>query len=300
MPYRVMEYDHRCCEVVKAIEETVLPSSVRNGAVCPSRARARTDDIWSSRPVFPQLARQVGTKGQDGRHCVVLHRPPPSSIVLYSRLSSPAVFRCFPMFSAVARRPPPSPAVLCSYLLSPGRSCLRSWGSSSLLMTAVLGIQERARTAFYSPVSSGGLGSPPPTGSYGGPGRLRTLLPSHRPPWTVLRIDNLPTDYPGTNPPLSQAGTANAHGLTNRLRENYWSTSSILGHGRTIPDTIRSARTGTVGRIPGFSYSKLFLFRSMYFDSFIAQVVAEGMAGSVVTNLEIRGRVHRACSYHGD
>ena len=38
----------------------------------------------------------------------------------------------------------------------------------------------------------------------------------------------------------------------------------------------------------------------MYFDSFIAQVVAEGMAGSVVTNSEIRGRVHRACSYHGD
>jgi len=241
--------------------------------------RARTDDIVSS--------------------STVPHRPLSSSIVLYSRLSSPAVFRCFPMFSAAARRPPPSPAVLCSYLPSPGRSCLRSWGSSSLLMTAVLGIQERARTTFYSPVSSGGLGSPP-TGSYGGPGRLRTLLPSHRPPWTVLRIDNLPTDYPGTNPPLSQAGTTNAHGLTNRLRENYSSTSSILGHGRTIPDTIRSARTGTVGRIPGFSYSKLFLFRSMYFDSFIAQVVAEGMAGSVVTNLEIRGRVHRACSYHGD
>jgi len=78
------------------------------------------------------------------------------------------------MFSAVPCRPLPSPAVLCSYLPSPGRSCLRSWGSSSLLMTAVLGIQGRGRTTFCRPVSSGGLGSPP-AGPYGAPGRLRTL-----------------------------------------------------------------------------------------------------------------------------
>jgi len=105
----------------------------------------------------------------------VPHRPPSSSVVLCRPPPSPAVFRCFPMLSAVFRRPPPSPAVLCSYLPSPGRSCLRSWGSSSLLMTAVLGIKGRGRTTFCRPVSSGGLGSPP-AGPYGGPRRLRTLL----------------------------------------------------------------------------------------------------------------------------
>jgi len=39
--------------------------------------------------------------------------------------------------------------------------------------------------------------------------------------------------------------TANAHGVANRLRENYASTPSILGHGRAIPDTIRSGKTDT-------------------------------------------------------
>ena len=115
------------------------------------------------RPSFPEFARQVGTKDQDRGHFVVPHRPP----------SSPAVFHCFPMLSAVFRRPPPSPAVLCSYLTPPGRSCLRSWGSSSLLMTAALGIQGPGRVKFCRPISSGGLGSPP-TVPYGGPGRLRT------------------------------------------------------------------------------------------------------------------------------
>jgi len=55
-----------------------------------------------------------------------------------------------------------------------------------------------------------------------------------------------------------------------------------------------------VGRILGFSYIKLFLFLSMYFYSFIAQVVVDGMAGMAVPNLEIRGRVLGACSYHAD
>ena len=115
-------------------------------SVRPGPGRGRTT---FRRPVrsFPELARQARAKDQDGRHSVVPHRPPPS---------------------------PPSPAVLCSYLPSPGRSCPRSWGSSSLLMTAVLGIQGRGRTTFCRPVSSGGLGSPP-AGPYGGPGRLRTL-----------------------------------------------------------------------------------------------------------------------------
>jgi len=47
------------------------------------------------RPSFPEFARQVGTKDQDGGHFVVPHRPPPSS----------TVFRCFLLFSAVPRRP---------------------------------------------------------------------------------------------------------------------------------------------------------------------------------------------------
>jgi len=103
----------------------------------------------------------------------VPHRPPPSPVVPRRLPLFSDVFRCF-------RRPlppplsPPSPAVLCSYLPSPGGSCLRPWGSSSLLMTAVLGIQGRGRTTFCRPVSFGGLGCPP-AGPYGGPGRLRTL-----------------------------------------------------------------------------------------------------------------------------
>ena len=114
-------------------------------SVRPGPGRGRTT-LRRPVPSFPELARQVRTKDQDGRHCVVPHGPP----------SSPVVLRCFPLFSAVPRHPPPSPAVLCSYLPSLGRSCLRSWGSSFLLMTAVLGIQGRGRTTFCRPVSSGG------------------------------------------------------------------------------------------------------------------------------------------------
>ena len=43
-----------------------------------------------------------------------------------------------------------------------------------------------------------------------------------------------------------------------------------------------------MGRIMRFSCSKLFLFLSMYFYSFIAQVVVDGLAGTVVTKLELR------------
>jgi len=45
---------------------------------------------------------------------------------------------------------------------------------------------------------------------------------------------------------------------------------------------------GTVGRIPGFLYSKLFLFLFMYFYSIIAQVVADGLVATVVTKPELR------------
>ena len=67
---------------------------------------------------FPELARQVRAKDQDGQHCViplVPHRPPPSSVVLRRPPSSPpssVIFRCFLLFSAVFRRAPPSPSVL--------------------------------------------------------------------------------------------------------------------------------------------------------------------------------------------
>jgi len=121
-----------------------------------------TDGLTTFRrpvPSPPKPARQPGR--------TTFCRPPPS----------PVVPRRPPPSSAVFRRPLPSPTVPggpISYVPSPGRSCLRSWGSSSLLMTAVLGIQGRGRTTFCRPVSSEGLSSPP-TGPYGAPGRLRTL-----------------------------------------------------------------------------------------------------------------------------
>jgi len=45
---------------------------------------------------------------------------------------------------------------------------------------------------------------------------------------------------------------------------------------------------GVVGRIMRFSCTKLFLFLSMFFYSFIAQVVVDGLAGAVVTKPELR------------
>jgi len=58
------------------------------------------------------------------------------------------------MFSAVPCRLPSSPAVLCRHLPSHTRRCLTSWGSSSFVMTAVLEVQGRERTAFCRPVRS--------------------------------------------------------------------------------------------------------------------------------------------------
>ena len=82
----------------------------------------------------------------------------PSSPAVPRRLPpSSAVFRRFPLFSAVACRPPSSPAVLhhpYRPLSPPTRICLRSWGLSSSLTTAVLEIQGRGRTAFCRPVQS--------------------------------------------------------------------------------------------------------------------------------------------------
>jgi len=159
-------------------------------SVRPGRGRGRTT-FRRPVPSFPELARQVRAKDQDGRHCVVPHRPPPSPVVPRRLPMFSDVFRCFPPSPAVPHRPPPSPAVLCSYLPSPGRSCLRSWGSSSLLMTAVLGIQGRGRTTFCRPVSSGGLGSPP-AGPYGGPGRLRTLEETRKMPLSKSYLPPIP------------------------------------------------------------------------------------------------------------
>jgi len=39
---------------------------------------------------------------------------------------------------------------------------------------------------------------------------------------------------------------------------------------------------------PGFLYSKLFLFLSMYFYRFIGEVVADGLAATVVMKPELR------------
>ena len=132
---------------------TVDETSVRNGAVRPGQGQGRTT---FRRPVlsFPELARQARAKDQDGRHCVVPHRPTPSPVVPRRPLSSPAVFRCFPLFSAVPCRPPSSPAALCRDLPSHTRRCLTSWGSSSFVMRAVLEVQGRERTAFCRPVRS--------------------------------------------------------------------------------------------------------------------------------------------------
>jgi len=102
----------------------VVPSRLFQNLPDKLEQRTRTDDIVSS-PTVPR-------------------RLPPSS----------AVFRCFPLFSAVPYRPPSSPAVLCRHLPSHTRRCLTSWGSSSFVMTAVLEVQGRERTAFCRPVRS--------------------------------------------------------------------------------------------------------------------------------------------------
>ena len=129
-------------------------------SIRPGPARGRTT-FRRPVPPFPELARQVRAKDQDGRHCVLPHRPPPSPVVPRRLPLFSDVFRCF-------RRPlppplsPPSPAVLCSYLPSPGGSCLRPWGLSSLLMTAVLEFKDEDGLHFAVPSRSGVLAVPPP------------------------------------------------------------------------------------------------------------------------------------------
>ena len=49
-----------------------------------------------------------------------------------------------------------------------------------------------------------------------------------------------------------------------------------------------SAKGINVSLLRTMGYSKLFLFLSMYFYRFIAQVVADGLAGMVVTKLALR------------
>jgi len=74
----------------------------------------------------------------------VPYRPPPSPVIPHCFLMYPTVFRCLLPSPTVS-----NPPTIGSYLLSPGRSCLWSWGSSSLLMTAILGIQRRGWTTSY-------------------------------------------------------------------------------------------------------------------------------------------------------
>ena len=105
---------------IRNVQEAVFATGQ---SVRPEPGRGRTA---ACRPVrsFSKVARQVGIKDEDGRHSVVPSRlflnlpdeknsgtrtdeivssprPPPS----------PAVFRCFPSFSAFFRRRLPSPAV---------------------------------------------------------------------------------------------------------------------------------------------------------------------------------------------
>ena len=139
-------------------------ANVRNGAVCPSWIKRRTDEISSPHPIFSKACPTNKSQGP-GRTtlCPPPGRPPQPT----------AVFRCFPPSSGVPHSPLSSLTVLYSYLPSPGRSCLGSWGSSSLVMTAVLGIPGRGQSTFCRPVSSGGPGGLP-AGPYWGAGRLRT------------------------------------------------------------------------------------------------------------------------------
>ena len=119
-------------------------------------------------------------------------RPPPS----------PAVLRCFPLFSAffrrrlpspaVPRRPPPPPTIPYKNMSQivglvvlpndgrPGNSRTRTDGilsSRPVIFSScpTSRVERRGRTTFCRPVPSRALGSPP-VGPYGGPGRLRTLI----------------------------------------------------------------------------------------------------------------------------
>ena len=114
-------------------------------SVRPEPGRGRTA-VCSPVRSFSKVARQVGIEDEDGPHSVVpsrlfLNLPDKKNSgtrtdEIVSSPSSPAVFH-HPL--------PPLP--------SPTRICLRSWGLSSFLMTAVLQIQGRGRTAF-GPVQS--------------------------------------------------------------------------------------------------------------------------------------------------
>jgi len=107
-------------------------------------------------------------------HCpllssVGLYCPPASSSVLYRPLGSSTVLHRPPLFSDIFCCFAPSllsPAVLCSCLPSSDRSCLRSWGSSPLLITAVLGIQDEDGLHFAVLSCPVVLGAPP-TGPIG-------------------------------------------------------------------------------------------------------------------------------------
>ena len=159
---------------------TAVCRPVRSFSKVDRQVRIKDEDGTAfRRPVrsFLELAPHVRAKDRAPPSPTVPGRPMPSPAVPRRLPPSSAVFRCFPLFSAVPAvpyRPPPSSTAPSRPLPSPTRICLRSWGLSSFLMTAVLEIQGRGRTALRRPVSSRGLGSPP-AGPYGGPGRLRTL-----------------------------------------------------------------------------------------------------------------------------
>jgi len=159
--------------------------SVRLGQL--RRRRKFHCTVWS----FPQFARHVRAKDQDRPHCVVPHHRPPSLVprrpllppAVSRRLSLSDPFSCFLPSRAVPCRAPPLPAllaVLWIYLQSPGTSCLRSWGSWSLLMTAVLGIQRGGKTEYIFAVASRSGRLAVHRWAPRGPRPLRTLLAEYR------------------------------------------------------------------------------------------------------------------------
>ena len=58
------------------------------------------------------------------------------------------------------------PAILRLHLLSYAQNCVTSWGSLTFIfvITVILPVHRRGWTAFYSPIPSVTLGSPPPRG----------------------------------------------------------------------------------------------------------------------------------------
>ena len=125
------------CGAVFATGQLVVPSG--HFLSCPVSRNGRRGRTAFCGPVrsFSKFARQVGIEDEDERHSVV-----PSRLFLNLLDKNNSGTRTDEMCRP--RRPLPSPT----------RICLRLWGLSSFLITAVLEIQGRGRTAFCRPIRS--------------------------------------------------------------------------------------------------------------------------------------------------